>query len=256
MGRTQQTAAPEPESSSSLDLRPIRVEKTFVSISNEIKRLIFSGALKPGDRLPSELDLAERLGVSRPSVREALRVLELSGFLQVQRGGSGGRVIVDTIAASIGNSLLDAVQLSHITTDELTVARIEIESVILKHAVARADESDLEALRENIETANRKVAAGESAADANIEFHKILAKAAKNHVLSLLLEALILMLRSSMGRLRMIPSTEKSREFTRAHEYILAALVARNPEVAVERMKAHLSKVTSRLQEPSAGNVP
>ncbi|MBI5442541.1 MAG: FadR family transcriptional regulator [Deltaproteobacteria bacterium] len=235
----------------SLDLRPIRVEKTFASVCAEIKRLIFSGALKPGDRLPSELELVEKLGVSRPSVREALRVLELSGFLQVQRGGAGGRIIVDTIAASIGNSLADAVQLGNITTEELTTARIELETVIVRHAVARAEEPELRALRENIVAAYEKIAAGVWAADDNIKFHKLLAKAAKNQVLSLLLEALMLMLCASMPGLGMVPSTEKSREFTRAHEGILDAVVARDTDRAVERMREHLLSVTARLQEPN-----
>lgn len=242
-------AGPE-RRSERLELRPVRVEKTFVSVANEIKRLIFSGALRPGDRLPSELDLAERLGVSRPSVREALRVLELSGFLQVQRGGGGGRIIVDTIAASIGSSLLDAVQLANVTTEELTSARLAIETVIVRNAAARAEEEDLLALRENIATAYRHIEVGEWAADDNIQFHKLVANAGRNRVLSVLLEALMLILTGSMSRLHMIPNAEKSREFTAAHEGILEAIGARDADLAAERMERHLFDVAARLQEP------
>lgn len=234
-----------------LDLRPVRVEKTFMSVSNEIKRLIFAGALKPGDRLPPELELAQRFGVSRQSVREALRVLELAGFLKVQRGGTGGRIVVDTIAASIGNSLLDAAQMSNITTEELTTARIDIETSIVRHAVVRADENDLLYLRKNIDVAFENISMGRWAQDDNIEFHKLIARAAKNQVLSLLLEALMLILTGSMSRLRLQPSVEKSREFTAEHEGILEAIVARDAALAARRMEDHLNAVTARLQEPS-----
>jgi GntR family transcriptional repressor for pyruvate dehydrogenase complex len=233
-----------------LHLRPVRIEKTFLSVANEIKRLIFSGTLRPGDRLPSELELAERLGVSRSSVREALRVLELSGFLKVQRGGAGGRIIVDNIAASIGSSLMDAAQLSNITTEELTAARVDIETAIVRHAVDRADEDDLLSLKKNIEKSYENMRTGRWAADDNIEFHKLIAKASKNQVLSILLEALMLILTGSMTYLRLLPSAEKSLEFTAAHEGILAAIVARNAELASQRMEDHLKAVSDRLQEP------
>lgn len=236
---------------SALALRPIRVEKTFRSVANEIKRLIFSGALKPGDRLPSEFQLVEQLRVSRSSVREALRELELSGLLKVQRGGAGGRVVVDTIAASIGDSLLDVVRLTNVSTEELTAARIEMETLLVRHAVAHADEGDLSALRQSIANAHREIAAGAPAIDDNMEFHNLISRAAKNSVLAILQEALTLMFRRAMARLSMVPTAQKSVAFTEAHEEILEAIEARDAELAEARMKAHLIDLTSRLlQEP------
>ncbi|MBE0598680.1 MAG: FadR family transcriptional regulator [Desulfuromonadales bacterium] len=229
------------------ELRPIRIEKTFVSVTNEIKRIIFAGVLKPGDRLPSELELAERLGVSRSSVREALRGLELSGFLQVQRGGAGGRIIVDTIADSIGNNILDAIQMGKIMTDELTVARVEIESVIVRHAVANADEIDLLLLRQNIENAHEKLSRGLPAKDDNVEFHKLIGKASKNQVLSLLQESLLLILTGSMSRLGLNPGAEKSRKVTISHEAILQAIIARDADAAEEQMRLHLRQAMANL---------
>ena len=240
---------PEEPLSTALELRRVRVQKTSVSVSDEIKRLIFSGALKPGDRLPPELELAERLGVSRQSVREALRGLELAGFLKVQRGGSGGRTIVDSIASSIGNSLLDAIQLSRITVDELRTARVELETVIVRHAAERADAEDLVALRENIGAAYRNLSEGVPATDTNLAFHKLIAKASKNQVLSLMLEALQLIMNEAVGRLDFKRSLEKSREFAVAHEGILEAIVARDPAAATARMRRHVVEVTKRLQE-------
>ena len=111
---------------------PLKPKRAFEEVCDEIKTLIFTGTLKPGDRLPTELELASQFNVSRQTVREALRLLETTGFINMQKGGSGGPLIVDTILNTISNSFLDAFQLQKISVDELTAARIEIEKMVLK----------------------------------------------------------------------------------------------------------------------------
>ncbi|MDF1554507.1 MAG: FCD domain-containing protein [Deferrisomatales bacterium] len=230
-----------------------RTGSAVTTVAEEIKRWVFTGALGAGDRLPSELELAERLGVSRQSVREGLRVLELSGLLEVRRGGGGGRIVVDTIATSIGNSLQDAVQWAKITPEELTVARIELETSIAKLAAANADETDILFLRKNIEHAKTKIGRGTAAVEENIAFHRLLARASKNQILATLAEALLQVLAGALTRLPLAPGVDKSRGFTAAHEGVLAAVLERNPDAAVERMERHLREVTVRLAEPPCG---
>jgi len=104
---------------------PIKTRRTFEEVSASIKQLILDGVLRPGDRLPSEMELARQFNVSRQTIREALRILELSGFISVQKGGSGGPLIRDTIMNTINNLFFDAFQLERISIDELTAARIE-----------------------------------------------------------------------------------------------------------------------------------
>ncbi len=229
------------------------VRSAAATVAEEVKRWIFRGTLGPGDRLPSELELAAQLGVSRQSVREGLRVLELSGLLQVRRGGAGGRIVVDTIATSIGNALLDAAQWARITPETLTVARIELETSIAKLAALNADETDILFLRKNIEYARIQVARGAPAVGENIAFHQLLARASKNHILATLTEALLRVLATAVTRLPLAPRADKSRDFTAAHDGILAAVVSRDPVVAVERMERHLREVTARLAEPPCG---
>ena len=76
---------------------PIRNGRIFEEVSFKIKELILNGTINPGDKLPSEAELAQQFGVSRQTIREALRLLELSGFITVQRGAHGGPLIKDTI---------------------------------------------------------------------------------------------------------------------------------------------------------------
>ena len=76
---------------------PIQSLRTFEEVSSRIKELIFNGTLKPGDKLPPETQLAQEFNVGRQTIREALRLLELSGFIKIQKGGGGGSFIADTI---------------------------------------------------------------------------------------------------------------------------------------------------------------
>jgi DNA-binding FadR family transcriptional regulator len=231
----------------------VRARDAVGSVVAEVKRRIFAGALSAGDRLPPELELADQLRVSRQSVREGLRVLELSGLLEVRRGGAGGRIVVDAIAPAIGNALLDAVQWTGITPAELTVARIELETSIAKLAAVHADETDLLFLRKNIERAKTKFTTGVPAVEENIAFHRLLARASKNKILATLAEALLHALAGSFAHLRLTPGAEKSQGFTAAHEAILAAVMDRDPDTALERMDRHLREVTARLAEPPCG---
>jgi DNA-binding FadR family transcriptional regulator len=120
---------------------PLKPKRAFEEISAEIKRMIFSGVLKPGDRLPSESELGSQFGVSRQTIREAVRRLELAGFIAIQKGASGGPLVVDTILNSISDSFLDAFRLKKMTTDELTKARLEIERMVLKNVLHVMDKA-------------------------------------------------------------------------------------------------------------------
>ena len=149
---------------------PIESKRTFEEISSNIKKLIFKGVLKPGDKLPPETELAKQFNVGRQTIREALRILELSGFITIQKGARGGPVIKDTILNHISSLYLDAFQMESISIEDLTFARLKIENVILEEAIDNARQEDIEALRRNIERAWQKIKAGILATDENIEF--------------------------------------------------------------------------------------
>ncbi len=221
--------------------RPIKSKRAFEGISAEIKRLIFKGTLKPGDRLPSETELANQFGVGRQTIREALRLLELSGFISMQKGGAGGPLVVDTILNSIGNSFLDAFQMKRIGVDELTTARLEIEKMVLKAAFKGAGEADMEALNDNVLKARKRIDSGIQAFEENIQFHKLLAKASGNHVFVVVMESITAVVghfRSFLG-----VDLELSRKVVREHELILEALKVRDVDKALHVLERHLMEV-------------
>jgi DNA-binding FadR family transcriptional regulator len=228
--------------------RPFKPRRAFDEISGEIKRLIFKGILKPGDRLPSETDLASQFGVGRQTIREALRLLELSGFISMQKGGAGGPLVVDTTLNTISNSFLDAFQMGRITIDELTAARLAIEKMVLESLFAHSPNVvDIQALRENVSQARNKVDVGIQPYEENTQFHKLLARASRNHLFLILMESIMTVVahfRSILG-----VNLELSVRSVAAHEQTMDALVKGNRKKAFMVLEAHLMELGERFKE-------
>ena len=238
---------------------PIKGSRTFEEVSNRIKKLIFDGVFKPGDKLLPETKLAQQFNVGRQSVREALRILELSGFITIQKGGGGGAIIKDTISNKISNLFLDAFQLEKITIEELTVARFEIEKTVLKYAIENADEADIKRLQENVRDAWEKIEANINVIDENIQFHNLLAKASKNHLFVIVVEAVTTAVRHFMSQLgpdAEFPDNEQwyneniiqSKNTLTYHNIILNAVIEKKLDKAIDTLENHLQEVKNRLQ--------
>ena len=228
-------------SSNKVLFTPVENKRTFEAVSSQIKTLVFEGVLKSGDRLPSEAELAKQFNVGRQTVREALRILELSGFIRVQKGFGGGPIIKDTILANIANLLLDAFQMEKISVDEFVAARLMVEKGIVNHAIDHADDQDVKALQQNLAEAKALIARKALATDVNFTFHALLAKASKNAVF-MILEKAINAVHHNL-RSRRTPDFETSKNATLAHEKILDAFVKRDRERAIDLIEQDILAV-------------
>ena len=206
----------------SILFKPLKTRRAFEEISAEIKRMMFSGMLKPGDKLPSEVALAAQFGVSRQTLREALRSLESTGFILMQKGASGGPLVVDTTLNSIGDLFLDAFRLKTIRTEELTKARLDIEKIVLKNVFEVGNKQAIADIREAVTIAQRKMELGSRAFEDNIAFHKRLAQATGNTVLVIVVEALMAVVAHFHSVLRVGVLT--IRGACKTHERIIEAI--------------------------------
>jgi GntR family transcriptional repressor for pyruvate dehydrogenase complex len=215
--------------------------RAFEEVVASIKEAIFRGDWKPGDRLPSENHLAGQFGVSRHTVREALRTLELSGLLTIRTGVSGGPVVRDRIANTIGKLYIDALQMEKITAEELTAARLVIEKAIMDEAIDNRDEEDIERLQRSIEKSKGFIDQGELARALNFDFHTLLAQASKNRVYAILSSGINAILHDLSRRSPVdLKTTQKAVE---SHEKILDALKSRNRKKAIQLIEGHISQV-------------
>lgn len=220
---------------------PIESKRTFEEISSKVKALVFEGTLKPGDRLPSEQELAKQFGVGRQSVREALRLLELSGFVSIQKGYGGGPIVQDTISTRIRNLYLDAFRLEKITVAEFTSARMAIEKAILNEVIDKADKSDIKRIRVNLAKAQELIADKKLATDENFDFHALLARASKNKVF-MILEKSINAIHKNLRR-RSVVDFRTTHNAVKAHQKILDAIMKKDRVKALKLLERHILDV-------------
>ncbi len=216
-------------------------KRAFEDVSTKIKKWIIQGVVKPGDKLPSETELARQFKVGRQTVREALRLLELSGFLTVRQGVHGGSIITNTILGTLSQSFLDAVQMKNISVAEVIAARNEIDKMVLIQAIRNATEEDISLLNENIRKAEQKLSQNILAFEENITFNTTLAKASHNGIFVILVESMMTIMADFLSR---APQTlEVSQKNVNDHKDILSALMQRNEARALLLADNHLRMV-------------
>lgn len=176
-----------------MSFTPIRTRRVFEEVIDQFRNQMRSGQLRPGDKLPSERELARQFKASRNAIREALRTLEVAGFIEMQTGAKGGAFVQEIDARLIADSMRDMLHLGQITLEHLTQARLWMETIVTKVACARATEEDFAELEANIQLGIDLLEQGqlEEKVAVNIEFHNILARATKNPVLILNMQLLM-----------------------------------------------------------------
>ena len=136
-----------------LRARPVKAKqpRLFELVSDRIRAELAAGRIKPGDRLPSERDLAQQLGVSRSAIREALRSLEMSGVLTLGTGANGGAYIREGGPDGLSRSLHDLMFLSNVEFDRLVEVRSALLKLAVRAACERASLADIVALDQNVD---------------------------------------------------------------------------------------------------------
>ena len=221
-------------------IEPVRNKRTFEEVSDRLKELIFNGTLKPGQQLPSEPALAQLFHVGRQSVREALRVLELSGFITVRSGAKGGAMIQSTMLSKLSGLFLETIKLHKVSLEDCITARRAIEASVLDLAFKNAGKADIEALRSNIMAARRKLHSDRPAYEENIDFHRLLAKASGNHTFSIVMESILAVFCELKSRYVSV-GLKESRGIVDLHEAIVDALAAKKRARAAQLLREDLA---------------
>lgn len=223
---------------------PARPRRAFDQIIAQIREMLQSRDLKPGDRLPPERILAEQLQVSRNTVREALRMLEISGLVTVKQGSGGGVFVARPDSSVVARQLSDALHLTDMSLGDITETRLWIESIVVRVACERMTAEDLAALEDNVRLAEELASSGEwdRRAEVNIEFHKLLVAATQNPLLSYLVNSVLDLLPAIIQAAG--PQTDDI--VTQSRHRLLAHLRAGDAEAAVREMEEHLQVLHDR----------
>jgi DNA-binding FadR family transcriptional regulator len=225
---------------------PVNTGRISSEIAERVKAAIRDGQLAPGDQLPAERELTEQLGVSRVSVRDALRMLEAHGLVEVRVGARGGAFVTAPAPRLLGEGIGDMLMLADVTPANVTEARMVYELGMLELACERASEDDLAALDEICGRAEATLAAGAYEPSLSAEFHLGLARCTHNGAIVLLAETFQGPLVSSLEEARRA-DPETGRTGALEHRAILDAVRARDAGAARAIMAAHLGRTARRV---------
>lgn len=212
-------------------------------LSVDLERLILDGELAPGDRLPPERELAEHLGVSRVSIREALRELENRGLID-RKPGRGTVVLGPGQRSGIAIDVSDAVRSAHSEVWDIMELRAIIEPPIAGITATRATPRDLVQLRELVEAMEADVTK-ERYAELDRAFHQAIAQYAHNPLLELINEQIAQQIAPS--RANRYQTRERRTASSAAHRRIYEAIAAGDAELAEHEARAHLLDVSQLI---------
>jgi GntR family transcriptional repressor for pyruvate dehydrogenase complex len=233
------------------EFEPVQPYRIANEIVRKISTMIWDGELDPGSRFPPERDLAERFKVSRPTLREAIHVLEALGLLEV-RGGGGTYVSRKPIALS-SRLLEHMLQRDNGLMAELIETRYEFEGRNSELAAKNATPQDLQRLDKCVQLITASVEAGRDDFRHDIDFHLAVAESTHNRVRLFITTSMLLahfeILRESRRR-----GVQRNRalvgDLLKEHRAIYSAIKARRPEKAREAMRLHLEAAYERNQLP------
>lgn len=214
----------------------IKRQNIYVQVIEHLKRYIIENALQPGDRLPTEAVLSEQLGVSRLSIREALKVMESFGIVQT-KPRDGSRLMSLTMK-SMTDHLRFMIEVSGVTFEEMASARCVLECAMLPIVIENAQEIDMKRMEELLEKMRECTKRGEPIVALDIEFHQVISQASKNRVL----DGIGAMIQEFFQQLVECQEfREEQWQSVEEHEQIYKAICERDIDKARKLMVNHLS---------------
>jgi GntR family transcriptional repressor for pyruvate dehydrogenase complex len=217
----------------------VRSSRLYEQIVQQVEESIHKGALKAGDQLPPERELAEQFGVSRTAVREAVKALREKGLVEAYPGR--GTFITDGSSYTIRQSLDRMMRSGHEGFTSLAEVREILEPEIAALATTRAGEEDIAAMREQVAAMDAAKSDPEAYIEADLDFHLALAEAADNAIILSLIDSIVGLLREQRMRIFQVDGGPERGQYH--HKRILEAIEHRDPVGAREAMKAHLKQV-------------
>lgn len=227
--------------------KSVKPNKVSENIVEQIRKAIFDGTLKPGDKLPPERELIKNFKVSKATLREAMRSLEVMGFLEIRKGVSGGGFVTEVDMKKARDSFINFLHFKNLSLTNLTEVRLVLESHIAEKAALTITEDDLKELKKLIEECeyvlkhNTPIESRKN----EIEFHRIIGSATGNPILMFILDFVEDLLIDTKEILQ--PGKGFSKKVLIAHKRIYKALLERNGKKVKQEMIKHIKEVERDL---------
>ncbi|MCF7914550.1 MAG: FadR family transcriptional regulator [Spirochaetaceae bacterium] len=228
-------------------LEPVKKIRLYESIVKQIQHLINEGELVPGQKLPPERELAEELNVSRTSIREALRALEMMGYLESKVGVGGGTFIKEITIDNIISPFSKVLLKNDDYIVELLEVRLFLEIESARLAALRRNEEELQSMQAAIDQMEQDIKNGGSGLDGDNNFHRAISVAANNRVL----QQFVNMCGDLLEVEREAHLTNNSAESERAlgqHKKLIQAIREKDDERAQKIMRSHILNISKLIK--------
>lgn len=229
-----------------MTFQPIKTKKIYEEIMEQIRRMMTRGDLQPGDRLPSERELAETLSVSRTSVREALTALGALGILDVRPGE--GTFIRRRNDSETFEPLTVLLAVERNPEFQLMEVRRILETEAAALAAKRATPADLEKIEKALQVM-KDADSVKGAVEADLRFHYTIAEATKNSVLLRIMNTVADLMHNNFRQDREALYVKLTEQVLGEHEAIVKAIKDKNPDEAWARMLEHINNIESGINE-------
>ncbi|MGJ8626040.1 MAG: FadR/GntR family transcriptional regulator [Sulfitobacter sp.] len=234
-----------------MPFRPVTQEKLSHAVISQIEQLILRGILRPGERLPAERELAERLGVSRPSLRDAISQLQAAGLLSTKPGA--GIYVADVLGSAFSPALIDLFARHDEAVFDYLSFRRDLEGLAAERAARLGSDTDLAVVQtvfDKMEAAHSKRDA-EDEAQLDAQFHMAIIEASHNVVMLHMMRSMYELLRGGVFYNRQIMFKQKTSRsaLLDQHRAINQALQSRDPSAARAAIEDHLNYVATCLTD-------
>jgi GntR family transcriptional repressor for pyruvate dehydrogenase complex len=226
--------------------KPIRQFRVSEEVLSQLKESILLGKFKSGEKLPSERELTEEFQVSRGVIREAIRALEITGFVMLRQGPTGGAFVTDLSFDHVGNAFLDLFLANKVSIPELADVRYYIEPEVARLAALNATQEDKKALLEAQKEEFLSVATTAARITQFQKVHHVIAELCQNHFYEAISKS---MLRLTFEVVEAVDPDHEALHMPGEHRHIIDAVISANAEAAQAAMKTHMEKFCKSLLE-------
>jgi DNA-binding FadR family transcriptional regulator len=229
-------------------LEPVLVPRASDILASKLREIILTGKIPAGGALPTERELVAQSGLSRASVREALRVLEVEGLISTRVGRSGGSIVTLPGRASVARSLELFVRSQGVRLEALLECRVGIEPLLASLAAQNRTEAQLAEMKRLHEQFAASVNDVPTYKKSNLEWHLAVARASGNELLIAFMEAIAQPILAATSYQSVTTDTARQ-EAVRTHAWILRAIERQDAKAAFSRMERHVSAYSELVRE-------
>lgn len=226
--------------------KPIKTNRIFEDVLVQLKEAILSRRFKPGEKLPSERELSLEFQVSRGVIREAIRALELHGFVSIRQGPAGGAYVTDLTFNQVGNAFLDLFKTNKLSMKDIAQVRLHVEPEVARLAALNFDPSHMDMLMKVEQAEHVDYASYADRIDRLTRVHKSLARICGNQFFEVIVRS---MLTLTAEVVLTVASDHDLLHGPGEHLAVIQAVISGDGDGAAREMASHLRLFSQNLIE-------